>query len=96
MTAPSVDAFNVLWVDERWIALGPLEARIARELATHQGEVVPRARIETAWGSEPVRPNTVDRQMHRLRLHFAAVGLALHTIRGQGYLLEAIANLTSG
>jgi DNA-binding response OmpR family regulator len=97
MVVPVVDAYDVLHNDSRWIALGPVEARLARELTTHPNEVVPRTALEqAAWGDEPVRPNTVDRQMHRLRNHLLAVGLVLHTIRGHGYLLEVVTNLTGG
>jgi DNA-binding response OmpR family regulator len=95
MSVPLVDEFDVLWHGTEWVALGPIEAKIARELTAHVGEVVPRTQVEAVWGDEPVRPNTVDRQMHRLRNHVFAIGMALHTIRGHGYLLEEIAsNLT--
>ena len=89
--APTVDDFDVLRHDAHWVALGPVEARLARTLTTRPGEVVSRAELaQAAWGAEGVRPNTVDRQMHRLRNHLAKVGLALHTIRGHGYLLEPV------
>jgi two-component system response regulator TctD len=95
MTSVAVDEYDVLRHDDRWVALGPVEAKLARELTSHPGEVVSRSALErAAWGDEPVRPNTVDRQMHRLRTHMVGVGLALHTIRGHGYMLEVLANLT--
>ena len=92
---PTIDEFDIVRYGDRWIALGPVEARLARELVTTPGQVVPRSRLEAAgWGDSPVRPNTTDRQMHRLRTHLALVGLALHTVRGHGYLLETLSNLT--
>jgi DNA-binding winged helix-turn-helix (wHTH) protein len=95
MTSPTVDEYDVLRNDARWVALGPVEAKIARLLTEHPGEVVSRAELEAvAWAGTPVRPNTIDRQMHRLRNHLLVVGLALHTIRGHGYVLEVVANLT--
>jgi two-component system response regulator TctD len=89
MTSLTVDQHDVLRYQDRWIALGPIEARLARALVDRPGEVVARGELEAvAWGDVPVRPNTVDRQIHRLRGHLERVGLALHTIRGHGYLLE--------
>jgi two-component system response regulator TctD len=97
MSTLSIDEHDVLRHESRWVALGPVEARLARALTSHPGEVVTRAQLEAAaWGDAPVRPNTVDRQMHRLRTHLLGVGLMLHTIRGHGYLLEAVSNLTAG
>ena len=92
---PVVDDDDILHYGGHWVALGPVEARMARALATRAGELVRRADLERAgWGDEPVRPNTSDRQMHRLRRHLQATGLALITVRGHGYVLEAATNLT--
>jgi DNA-binding response OmpR family regulator len=96
VTAPTIDEFDVLRFADRWVALGPVEARLARELVASPGRVVPRGTLEAAgWGDAPVRPNTTDRQMNRLRNHLATVGLTLHTVRGHGYMLEPAAALTS-
>ena len=87
--APSVDANDVLHVGRRWVALGPTQARLARVLIASPGEIVSRAAIERAtWGGAGVRPNTIDRQMHRLRRHLERVGLTLRTVRCHGYVLE--------
>jgi hypothetical protein len=87
--APSVDANDVLHVGRHWVALGPTQARLARVLIASPGEIVSRAAIERAiWGNAGVRPNTVDRQMHRLRRHLERVGLTLRTVRCHGYVLE--------
>jgi len=73
----------------RWVALGTVEASIARVLLEHLGELVTRSMIESvAWGDRSVRSNTTDRQLHRLRRHLHDIGLALHTVRGKGYVLE--------
>lgn len=96
MSAPTIDDYDVLWFGDRWVALGPVEARLARELVVSPGQVVPRTCLEAAgWGDAPVRPNTTDRQMNRLRNHLAAVGLTLHTVRGHGYLLEPAGDLAA-
>lgn len=92
--APKIDDDGVLRHRGRWIALGPIEARLARELTGHVGELVPRPALEAvAWEGKPVRTNTADRQLHRLRGHLAAVGLVLVTVRGRGYILETLHDL---
>jgi DNA-binding response OmpR family regulator len=92
---PVVDDNDILHYGTRWMPLGSLEARMARPLTENAGHLVRRVDLEAAgWGGEPVRPNTIDRQMHRLRRHFEALGLALVTVRGHGYVLEAVSNLT--
>lgn len=94
--APTIDDDGVLRHGDRWVALGPIEARLARELTGHVGELVPRPTLEAvAWEGKPVRTNTADRQLHRLRGHLAAVGLVLITVRGRGYILEALHDLVS-
>ena len=92
---PVVDDDDILHYESRWVALGPVEARMARELASHAGQLVRRTDLERiGWNGEPVRPNTADRQMHRLRRHLQVLGLMLVTVRGHGYVLEAVTNLT--
>lgn len=92
---PVVDDNDILHYGTKWVPLGPVEARMARALADNAGRLVRRADLEQAgWGGEPVRPNTADRQLHRLRRHLQAIGLALVTVRGHGYVLEAVTNLT--
>ena len=87
---PSIgDDDDVLRFDGRWVALGTVEASVARVLLEHLGELVSRADIEAiAWHGRSVRSNTTDRQLHRLRGHLRDIGLELHTIRGKGYVLE--------
>jgi DNA-binding response OmpR family regulator len=92
--APLIDDDDVLRNGDRWVALGPIEARMARALAARPGEVVSRYELQqSAWGEKPVRANTTDRVMHRLRTHLGLVGLALVTVRGHGYVLEIARDL---
>lgn len=88
--APTIgDDDDVVRFGGRWIALGAVEASIARVLIGHLGELVSRSMIETAaWEDRAVRANTTDRQLHRLRGHLGEIGLELHTVRGKGYVLE--------
>jgi DNA-binding winged helix-turn-helix (wHTH) protein len=92
---PVVDDDDILHFDGRWVPLGPVEARMARELVSRAGELVRRPDLEHAgWPGEAVRPNTADRLFHRLRKHLSVVGLALVTVRGHGYVLERPTDLT--
>jgi DNA-binding response OmpR family regulator len=88
--APTIgDDDDVVRFAGRWVALGAVEASIARVLIENVGSLVRRSTIESvAWGGRAVRPNTTDRQLHRLRRHLGELGLALHTVRGKGYVLE--------
>jgi two-component system response regulator TctD len=86
---PTIGDDDVVRFAGRWKALGAVEASIARVLIEHVGELVPRATVEAvAWEGKPVRANTTDRQLHRLRGHLGELGMQLHTIRGKGYVLE--------
>ena len=86
---PHVDGDDVLRVGRRWVALGPIEARLAVALVERIGEVVPRGDLERAgWPAGPPARNTVDAQLVRLRRHLAPLGLSLRTVRSRGCLLE--------
>jgi hypothetical protein len=89
--APHIDDDGVLRVAGRWVALGPIEARLVAQLIERLGEVVGRRKLEEAgWLGEPPARNTVDAQLVRLRRHLAPLGLALRTVRARGYLLEQV------
>lgn len=88
---PQIDEDGVLRVGRRWVALGPIEARLALALVRRLGEVVGRRDLEAAgWpGDRPAR-NTLDASIVRLRRHLAPLGLSLRTVRGRGCLLEQV------
>jgi DNA-binding response OmpR family regulator len=87
---PIVDDDDLLRYRGRWVALGAIEARMARLLVARLGAVVRRAELErAAWGTAPRRSNTMDAMVHRFRSHAASIGLQLMTIRSRGYLLQA-------
>ena len=86
---PQIGPDGVLRVGRRWIALGPIEARLAEALVERLGEVVTRRDLEEAgWPGDPPTRNTVDAQLVRLRRHLATLGLSLRTVRARGCLLE--------
>jgi DNA-binding response OmpR family regulator len=89
---PIVDDDDLLRYQGRWVALGRIEARMARLLVERIGALVRRGELElAAWGRVPPRSNTTDATVHRFRLHAASIGLDLITVRGRGYVLQALA-----
>jgi two-component system, OmpR family, response regulator len=79
---------------ETTIPASPKEFALLRLLATEAGMAVSRQRIlEQVWGgSEHIDPNVVDQYISYLRrkLSPAECGVKIVTVRGSGYLIEAV------
>ncbi len=86
---PMVDESGLLRWHGKWVALGPIEARLATRLALHFGDVVPRDELEAAGWERMSTHRVLDVQIVRLRRHLRTLELLIHNIRGQGYVLEA-------
>jgi len=86
---PVLDDFGVLRRDGSWVALPPLEARLAEALLERLGAVTSRELlIRAGWpGGAPGR-NALDVHVLRLRRRLTPVGLAIRTVRSRGYLME--------
>ena len=86
---PVLDDFGVLRVNGAWVALPPLEARLAEALLERLGAVTSRELlIRAGWpGGAPGR-NALDVHVLRLRRRLGTVGLAIRTVRSRGYLME--------
>ena len=86
---PVLDEDGVLRLSDRWVALPPVEARLARMLISRFGAVVSRSLLTNAgWpGGSPGR-NALDVHVLRLRRRVAPLHLAIRTVRSRGYLLE--------
>ncbi len=70
--------------------LPPREQRLLACLLRHAGQPVEKARLaEEAFGGEPMGDNAIEVYVHRLRKRLPTGQLALRTVRGLGYLLEA-------
>lgn len=78
-------------VDGADIVLTPRETSLLTLLLRRHGQVVVREAIEAGlYGfDEPTGPNALEVLVHRLRkrLGEAGAGVAIHTVRGVGYLL---------
>ena len=78
-------------VGERPVELSVREWGVLEYLLQHAGRVVSKQQIIDAilpWGDD-VTPNAVEVYVSRLRLKIDGAGVAIRTIRGFGYLLEA-------
>ncbi len=79
-------------VGERPLELSVREWAVLEYLLQHAGRVVSKQQIVDAiapWG-EDLTLNAVEVYVSRLRLKLDGAGVALRTIRGFGYLLEAL------
>ena len=86
---PVLDDFGVLRVNGSWVALPPLEARLAEALLERLGAVTSRELlIRAGWPTGAPGRNALDVHVLRLRRRLTPVGLAIRTVRSRGYLLE--------
>jgi hypothetical protein len=85
-----LDADGVLHLQDRWVALAPLEARMLALLLEHPGELVHRPDLVKAFWPEgpPADERALDGVAKRLRRRVAPLGVRIHTVTGQGFLLE--------
>jgi two-component system OmpR family response regulator len=75
------------------VDLSPREWTLLDLLLTERDRVVTKAQIAEAWGSEDSSGGgSLEVYIHRLRKKLEGSGLAVRTVRGLGYLLEATAS----
>jgi len=76
------------------IELSPREWMLFDLLLTQRDKVVTKDQIAEAWAVErtEANPGSIEVYIHRLRRKLEASGLAIRTVRGLGYLLEAEAS----
>ncbi|RZL40559.1 MAG: response regulator transcription factor [Rubrivivax sp.] len=75
------------------VELSPREWTLLDLLLTERDRVVTKAQIAEAWGSEDsAGGGSLEVYIHRLRKKLEGSGLAVRTVRGLGYLLEATAS----
>ena len=89
-SGPVLDDFGVLRGNGAWVALPPLEARLAEALLERLGSVTSRELLVRAgWPAGAPGRNALDVHVLRLRRRLQPVGLAIRTVRSRGYLMEA-------
>jgi DNA-binding winged helix-turn-helix (wHTH) protein len=86
---PQVGADGRLRFGSDWIALSPIELRLARVLVERFGEVVHSTELaDAAWPGEGINEGALRVHLTRLRRRLRAVGLEVQNVRGRGYLME--------
>jgi two-component system, OmpR family, response regulator len=71
------------------IELSPREWQLLEALLAQQGKVVGKDQIAQAWSVHADEAGSTEVYIHRLRRKLEGSGLAIRTVRGLGYLLEA-------
>lgn len=86
---PEIDTDGVIRLDDDWVSLPPVEARLTSALLDRYGAVVSRDALARAgWPSGAPGRNALDVHVLRLRRRLAPLGLTISTVRSRGYLLE--------
>ncbi|HEX6567554.1 MAG TPA: helix-turn-helix domain-containing protein [Acidimicrobiales bacterium] len=89
--APAVlDADGLLHRGDRWVALSRRELDLARVLLARPGTLVSRAELLGALcpGVEVDDRRLLDTLARRVHRRISPLGLAVHTVRGSGLLLQ--------
>jgi hypothetical protein len=88
-SVPVLDADGLLRAGAQWVALPPVEARLAARLLHRLDEVVSReALLAAGWPHGAPAGRVLDGRIKLLRRRLAPFGLEILTVRGVGYLLS--------
>ena len=87
-TPPTVDDDGLVAIGDRWVALSPVQAAVARLLVANVQRVVARAELEDAAGVDHGR--RLDTIVHRLRQRVEPFGWTVIGVRGRGYVLAPL------
>jgi DNA-binding response OmpR family regulator len=86
-----VDDDDILRRGDAWVALSPIEARLARAFLEDCGRLLGRKTLGIAgWPDGVPNPRSVDSRIKSLRRRVAPLGLRIHSIRGRGYLADLV------
>ncbi len=87
----TLDEFGILRHRDTWVALSPVETTVMTLLLQDYGSVVSSPSLARAvWPEEEPRPERrgVHVIIFRLRKRIEPLGVAIATIRGQGFMLH--------
>ncbi|CAN5727180.1 MAG: winged helix-turn-helix domain-containing protein [Iamia sp.] len=88
-TGPTIDEDGLVRIGPDWVALPPVEHRLARALLDRMGAVVSRdALAHAGWPDGAPGRNALDVHVLRLRRRLAPLRMTIHTVRSRGYLLS--------
>jgi hypothetical protein len=94
---PEIDDNGVLRLGPSWVALAPVEGRLATALVERFGSVVSRDTLARAgWPTKAPDRNVLDVHVLRLRRRLEPLGMAIRTVRSRGYVLEMIRAESNG
>jgi hypothetical protein len=83
-----VDPDGLLVFGPARVVVPRIEATILNRLGESPDRVVRRDQlIELLWHDDPRSPRAIDSRIHTLRVRVDPLGLQIHTIRRQGYVL---------
>jgi two-component system response regulator TctD len=86
---PVVDDDGLLRRRGQWVALSPIETRLARAFLERPGQLLGRKTLGNAgWPDGVPNDRSVDSRIKTLRRRVGPLGLRIHTIRGRGYLAD--------
>jgi Transcriptional regulatory protein, C terminal len=86
---PILGDHGVVWRGDVWVALSPIEERLTAAFLARPGRVLSRARLEQlGWPDGIPNARAIDGRIKVLRSRIAPIGVRIHTVRGQGYLVE--------
>ncbi|HEX4492516.1 MAG TPA: winged helix-turn-helix domain-containing protein [Acidimicrobiia bacterium] len=86
---PVVDDDDILRRAGEWVALSPIEARLARAFLENPGRLLGRTTLGRAgWPGGVPNDRSVDSRIKTLRRRVTALGLHISTVRGRGYVAD--------
>lgn len=86
-----VDDDDILRRGDAWVALSPIEARLARAFLEDCGRLLGRKALGSAgWPAGVPNARSVDSRIKSLRRRVAPLGLRIYSIRGRGYLADLV------
>lgn len=86
---PTLDDHRRLLSEGRWVALSPVEERLARPLVEQFGQVVGYEELQRrGWPGAPTSENALRLHLMRLRRKVADLGLDLRSVRAAGAVLQ--------
>lgn len=95
--ALGVSATGVLTVGHHHVKLPLAEAAIMRMLTGPPGRLCPREDLaRAAWGEQPRERRSLDSRIFALRRRVAPLGLAIHAVRGRGFVLTTVGAARDG
>jgi DNA-binding response OmpR family regulator len=87
---PSVDGFDRLVYDGRWVSLSPNDYKLIEPLVEHFDDVVPYEDVAALLTDGNVAAGSAGRvRLTRLRRRIAPLGLEIRTVRPHGLALTA-------